>query len=116
MGLEESVAREELHKYTPDTPDITGETPAQIQNDFGGAVMPGRHDGRVVFIIEGGGAKINEPDLAIEKDSPLPGTAVNCGRRGGDGTVIGEGLVCVANKEDVFGFEVGMDEVQVMQD
>jgi hypothetical protein len=35
-------------------------------------------------------------------------------RRRGDGAVVGKGLVGVANEKDVFGFEVGVNEVEVM--
>lgn len=37
-------------------------------------------------------------------------------RRGRDGSIIGKGLICVAHEKDVLGFQVGVDEVKVMED
>lgn len=73
-------------------------------------------NGGVVFVVEGGRAKVDEPDLAVEKDSTLAGISRVRVRGGGDGAVIGEGLISVADKEDVFGFQIGVDEVEVVED
>lgn len=116
MGLEKGVTREEFHEDAPNTPDITRETPAQIQDDLGCPVMPRGNNGRMVFVVERGRAKINESDLAVEENAPLAGVAGIRVRGGWDGAVVGECLVCVADKENVFGLEVGMDEVEVMED
>lgn len=37
-------------------------------------------------------------------------------RRGWDGAIIGEGLVSVADEENVFGLKVGVDEIEVVKD
>lgn len=42
VGLEKSIAREELDKDTSYAPDITGETPAKVEDDFWRSVMSGR--------------------------------------------------------------------------
>ena len=73
-------------------------------------------NGGVVFVVEGGRAKVDEPDLAVEKDSSLASISRVRVRGGRDGAVIGEGLISVADKEDVFGFQIGVDEVEVVED
>ena len=74
MCLEESISREEFGEDAADTPDITRETPAQIQNDFRGTIVSGRHDGRMILVIERCGAEVDEPNLAIQQYTPLPCT------------------------------------------
>lgn len=115
VRLKERVTSEEFHKNTPDTPDITRKTPAQVEDDLRSSVVPCRDHRRMVFIIERGGTEINQPNLAVKEDSSLPSVAGVCVGRGGDGAVVGEGLVVVADKEDIFGLQVGMDEVEVME-
>lgn len=78
MGLEKSVPGEELDEYTADTPNITGETPAEVQNDLWRPVMPGGNDGRVIFVIKGRGSKINQTDLAVQQNSSLTCAAGDC--------------------------------------
>jgi hypothetical protein len=116
VGLEERIASEKLHQDAPDTPDVTWETPAQVQYDFGGPIVPRGDNGGVVFVVEGGRAKVDEPDLAVEKDSSLAGISGIRVRGRGNGAVVGEGLVSVADEEDVFGLQVGVDEVEVVED
>ena len=71
MSLEQSVPCEELDQYTADTPNITRETPAEIQNDLWGPVMSGGNNGRVIFVIEGRRPKINQTNLAVQQNSSL---------------------------------------------
>lgn len=78
VRLEERIAGEELHQNTPDTPDITRETPAEVQDDFRRAVVPCGDNGGMVLVIEGGRPEVDEPDLGVEKDAALAGVA---GRR-----------------------------------
>jgi hypothetical protein len=111
VSLEESITGKELNQDTPNTPYITGETPAEIQYDLRCPIVAGGHDRRVIFIIKCGRTKVNKTNLAVEKHPSLACIAGVCVRGGGDGAVIGKGLVVAADKENVFGFEVGMDEV-----
>lgn len=114
--LEKGIAGEELHQDTPNTPDIARETPSQVQNDLGGSVVTGGNNGGMVLVIKCCGTEVDQSDLAVEKNTPLtsvPGVCVGGGR---DGTVVGKGLVGVADEEDIFGLQVGMDEVEVMKD
>lgn len=78
MGLEKSVSSEELDQYTADTPDITRETPAEVQNDLWRPVMSGGNNGRVVFVIEGRGSKINQTNLAVQQNPSLTCAAGDC--------------------------------------
>jgi len=116
MCLEEGVSGEELNQDTTNTPNITRETPSQVEYNFGGAIMASRNNRGMILVIEGRRTKVDQSDLAVEKDTPLSSIAGICVGGRGDGTVIGKGLVGVANEEDIFGFEVGMDEVEVMKD
>ena len=116
MGLEECIASVEFHENTPNTPDVARETPSHVQDDFRGPVMPGGNDGRVVFVIKRGRPEINQSDVTIQKNSSL--TCVprrRVGRRW-DCAVVGEGLVGIADEQNVFGFQVGVDEVEVVKD
>jgi hypothetical protein len=116
VSLEESISGKELYQDTPDTPDVTGETPAQIQNNLWCPIVTGGHNRRVVFIIKCGRAKVNETNLTVEKDPSLARIA-GVGVRGGrDGAVVSKGLVGAADEEDVFGFQIGVDEIQVVED
>jgi hypothetical protein len=111
VSLEESITGEELDQDTPNTPDITGETPAKVQYDLGCPIVAGGHDRRVIFIIKCGRAKVNKTNLTVKKHPSLACIARVCVRGGGDGAVIGEGLVIAADEQNVFGFEIGVDEV-----
>lgn len=111
MGLEEGVSGEELDQNTANTPDVTREAPAEVQYDFRSPVVTGRHNRGVIFIIEGGRTKIDEPNFAVEENAALSGIAI-CGVRGRrNGAVIGESLVSVADEEDIFRFKVSVDKI-----
>ena len=114
--LEKRIAREELNKNAADTPDVTGETPAQIQNDLRCPVMSSRDNRRVVLVIEGGRSKINQSNLTIQEDASLTCCPRCCMRGGWDCSVVGERLIRVVHEQDVLGFKVGVDEVKVMED
>lgn len=116
MRLIERVTSEEFHKNTSDTPDITRKAPAQVEDDLRGPIMARGDHGRMVLIVEGSGTEIDQPNLAVKEDTSLPSVAGVCVGGGGDGAVVGEGLVVVADEEDVFRLKVGMDEVEVMKD
>lgn len=111
MRLEKGVSSEEFDQDTTNTPDVAGEAPSEIQDDFRCPVVAGRDDRGVVFIIKGGRSEIDKSDFTVEEHTALPSVAVGGVGRRGDGAVVCEGLIGVANEEDVFGFEVSVDEV-----
>lgn len=79
VGLKEGVSREELDQDTTDAPDVTRIAPAKAQDDLGGSIVPGRYDRRMVFILERGRAKVDQPDLGIKQHPPLTsGPADRC--------------------------------------
>lgn len=81
MRLEERVPREKLHQNTSDAPDITRETPAQVQYNLRCPVVPCGDNRGMVLIIECGRTEINETDLTVEEDTPLAGiTRIHTGR------------------------------------
>lgn len=65
----------------------------------------------MVFVIEGRRTEVDESDFTIEENAALSRVASRGMGRGRDSAVVSEGLVGVADEEDVFGFEVGMDKV-----
>lgn len=111
VSLEKSISGKELYQDTPDTPYITGETPAQVQDDLWCPIVACGHNGRVVFIIKSGRAKVDETNLTVEEDPSLARITGVCVGGGRDGTVIGKGLVGAADKENVFRFEIGVNEI-----
>lgn len=116
MCLEKGISREELNENAANTPDVTRETPAQIENNLRCPVMSSRDDGRVIFVIEGGRSKIDQSNLTIQEDASLTCCPRRCMRGRRDCSVVGERLIGVAHEQDVFGFKVGVDEVKVMED
>lgn len=66
MCLEQGVTGEELDQDAADAPDVTRKAPAKVEDDFWGAIVSGGDDGRVVFVIKGGGTKVDKPDFGIE--------------------------------------------------
>ena len=114
VGLKEGIACKELHQDTSNAPDVAREAPSQIQNDFGRPIMPGRNNGRMILVIERRRAKVNESDFAVQKDTTLTCVTGIRVRGGGDGAIVGESLIGTANEKNVFGLEVGVNEIQVM--
>lgn len=70
----------------------------------------------MVFVIECCRAEVDETNFAVKEHTSLASIPRVCVGGRGDGTVVGESLVCAADKEDVFGFEIGVNEVEVMED
>ena len=52
-------------------PDVTALVPAHLHDHLGGAIVSGLHDGRVVLVVEGGAAKVNQPDLRVLEHADL---------------------------------------------
>jgi hypothetical protein len=70
----------------------------------------------VVLVIKRGRAKVDESNLGVKQHPAELCRAGICVGRRRDVAVICEGLVVVLHKEDVLGFEIGVDEVEIMQD
>ncbi len=116
MGLEEGVASEELDQDAANAPDVTRIAPPQTQDDLGRAIVPRRHDRRMVFILERGRAKVDEPDLGIVQHPPLTSGSADRGRRGRDLAVVRETLRAVVDEQDVLGLQIRADQIEIMQD
>jgi len=65
----------------------------------------------MVFIFKSRRTKVDKPNLRAEQHSPKLSRSLCCGGRGGYVAIVCEGLIVVADKEDVLGLEIGMDEV-----
>lgn len=116
MCLEEGVAGKELDQNAADAPDVARVGPAETEDNLRGSVVARRDDGGVILILKGGGAKVNQPHLGIEQDPSLAGLAADVCRRRGDPAIVGKGLIRVVTEENVLGFEVGVDQVEIVQD
>ncbi len=116
MGLEESIASEEFDKDTANTPDITRETPAKIKDDFWCSVVSGGNNRRMIFVVKGCRPKIDQADFAIKQNTSLAGIPRNRTRGRWDGAVVGKSLVGIFDEKNVFGLQVCMDEVEVVED
>ena len=114
--LEESVTGEELDQYAANTPDVARIAPSHVEYDFRCSVVSSGYDGRVVFIIESGRSKINQPYLRIQENLPMASLSVGqCGGRW-DSSVVCECLVIVIHQEDILGLQVGVDQIQVVEE
>lgn len=78
MRLEEGVASEELDQYTSDTPYVTREAPAKVEDNLRGSVMSRRDDGRVVLVLKSSRAKVDKSDLGVKQDPSEPCSS-SCG-------------------------------------
>ena len=111
VRLEEGVAGVELDENTADAPDVAGKGPPQTEDDLGGPIMARRHDGRMIFVVKGRGAKIDESDVGTSEDFPLSGTPRGSELRRWYPPVICESVASSITEEDVLGLQVGMDEI-----
>ena len=116
VSLKECIAGEELHEDTADAPDIAWETPTQAQDDLRSTVMSGGDDRRVIFVLERGRSEIDQTNLRIEQHLAITDRSGDRGRRRGDLTTVGEGLVSPIDEENIFRLQIGMNQVEIMQD
>jgi len=65
VGLKKGRALEELVNDASDGPNVAGLTPAQLENDFGGAIVTGGHDRRMMLVIKSRGTEIYEPNATV---------------------------------------------------
>ena len=73
VGLEQREAEVELEGDAADAPDVAWLAPAQLEDDLGGAVVPGAHHLAVVLPVEGCGPEVDEPHLgALHLPHVLP--------------------------------------------
>lgn len=116
VGLEKGIAGVELHKNAADTPNVAWVAPPKVQNNFGGPIMPGRHDRRVVFVIERGRSKVNQSNLCIQQNPTLGSSPVDGSRRRWYVSIICKTLVVAIYQKYIFRLQVGMYEIKVMKD
>lgn len=81
VRLEQRIPSEEFDKNATNTPNITGETPSQIEDDLRCSVMSCRDHGGVIFVVKSSRAKINESYLWIKQHFTIFGVA-GVGTRG----------------------------------
>ncbi len=116
VRLEEGVSGKELDQDASDAPDVAGIGPPEPEDDLGRPVMPGRHDRRVVLVLEGCRAKVDQANLGVQENLSLAGLAVAVGGAGRrDLSVVRKRLVLVAAKQDVLGLEIRVDQVEIMK-
>ena len=116
MRLEKRIAGEKLNQDAPDTPDIAGERPAKAKDDLGCPVVAGRHDRGVVLVLEGGRAKINQSNLRVQEHLPLCSLTAHRRARRRNLPIVGKCLVFAVAQQDVLRLQIGVDQVQIMED
>ena len=78
--------------------------------------MPCAHHRAVVLIVESCASEVDQIDVRAKQDFPELGRARRQSRGRRDIAVVGEGLVCVVEQEDVLGLQVRVDEVEIVQE
>lgn len=86
------------------------------ENYFWRPIMPCADNARVVFIIECCTPKVDQVDMRRKQNPPELRTPRSQRTARRDIPIIGERLVCVTEEQDVLGLEVGVDEVEVVQE
>lgn len=84
------------------------------EDDLWRTVVPSANDRRMILIVESRAPKINKVDLWAQKHPPELGGSGRQRARRRNVPVVREGLICVTDEEDVLGFQVGVDEVEVV--
>jgi hypothetical protein len=116
VRLKQGITCKEFHNDAPDAPNIAGKAPSQLENDLRSPIVPGRHNRRMILVIERGRSKVDQPNLAIQQHSPLAGRPRGSVRRRGNVPVVGEGLIGPVDQKNILRLEVSMDKVEVMKD
>lgn len=116
VRLEQGVAGEELDENASYAPDVAGEAPSQVQDNLWRAIVSCRDHRRVVLIVKCGRPKVDEPYLGVKKHLAVSCCAIDRRRRRRYCAVVCEGLVRILDQQDVLGLEIGVDEIQVVQE
>ena len=103
--LKKSDASGEFEDDASNGPDVAGGAPAQLEDDLGRAVVPRRDDGRVVLVVEGGAAKVDQSDLGVAEEAEV---LLALG-------VVDE-VVAAVVEEDVLRLEVGVRQPVVVHE
>lgn len=78
--------------------------------------MPGADNGAVILVVECGTAEVDEVDLRTQQhSSELCRSCRQCAG-GWNVPIVGESLVCVAEQQNVLRLQVGVDQIQVVQE
>lgn len=78
--------------------------------------MTRAHHRGVILIVKRCAAKVDEVNLRAQQYPPELGRSRSQAARRRYVPIVREGLICVAQQEDVFGFKVGVDEVEVVEE
>lgn len=70
----------------------------------------------MVFVLECGRTKIDEPNLRVQKDLPLCSLAAYGRGRRRNLPVVRESLIVILAEQNILRLQVGMDEVEIMED
>ena len=85
------------------------------KDDFRGSVVSSADHRTMVLIVEGSRSEIDQVDLWAQEHPAELGRPRIYRARGRDVAVVGEGLVCVVEQQDVLGLEIGVNQVEIMQ-
>lgn len=86
------------------------------ENDLRRAVVSCADDRAVVLIIERRASKVDKVNLRAEQDATEFGRPGRQCARGRNVAVVSEGLVSMAQEQDILGLEVGVNEVEVVEE
>jgi hypothetical protein len=78
--------------------------------------MASGHNWRVVLILKCRWAKVDKSNLSVKQDFALCSLPIDCSGRWRDPTAVGESLVRTVTKEDVFWLQIGMNQIEIVQD
>lgn len=69
----------------------------------------------MVFFLERGGSKVDQTDIRVQQDSTLTGDSGRGCRGRGNVPVVRECLIVVGHKQDILGLEIGVDQIEIVQ-
>lgn len=114
MRLEQGVSREKFHQDAANTPNVTRETPTQIQDNLRSPVVTRRDDGGMILIVKGGRTEIDQSNLTVKKNAALTRVPARCVGRRRDGAVVGERLIGIVHQKNVLRLQISVDEVEIV--
>lgn len=116
VRLEERVAGKELNQDASNAPNVTRVRPPESEDNLGRTVVPRGHYRRMILVLEGCRAKVDQTNLRVQQNPSLCGLAADGGTGRRDLPVVRKGLIFIVTEENVFWFEVGMDQVEIVED